>query len=274
MNWELTPGNLYRILPRYHGLPYHPWSIGQNNIGININMIKTQVTFNVTNCVVSMFSKFLKKLETCFISENVLISVNQVSYYLNAHACFCLSIWTTYHSLQLVTFERRYGTVNMIRSQINIFLTLLVHWIEKQWHDGVKRVMIGFQHNNMTGFAHLDSPTISELLFAGLRASQIDPRYHFKAWHHHPHPSAAKQVTTNIPMLGWHLSFPTTVKSKQNLWNTVKRMDYGRQFPNFGGEELRALKMLNFVKFGLRQTPIFRGAYCCNDNEANAMKEI
>ena len=98
---------------------------------------------------ISIIYKLLKKSLELFFSwllfKNMLYSVNQMSYYWKAQG---FSFPTIRHSLKSVTFERRYGTVNVVRSLIKCdscaesrsSCLVLPHWLCTEWKP---RMMMG-----------------------------------------------------------------------------------------------------------------------------------
>ena len=135
---------------------------------------------------------------------------------------------TICHSLKSVTYERRYGALNVVRSLIKCDICVasqssclvLPHWLCTEWKP---RMMMGNQHICNSNF---DFPRFTELL-AGYR-------------------------TSNCHKWGIILKLnPSPFRQQLNQYRIFEIQANGIQFSNFRGEEFWALTMLKSVTFDL-----------------------
>ena len=135
--------------------------------------------FRWADLYINSSQKSLEIVISWLSSENMLHSVNQKSYYSKVQVFFFL---TTCHSLKSVTYERRYGAVNVIRSLIKF--DICAKSDDHAWFcltDFVQSENQGWWR----GFSHLPfqfwlSPIYEAV--SGLSYKQLSQmRYHFKA---------------------------------------------------------------------------------------------
>ena len=115
----------------------------------------------------------------------------------------------TSHPLQLVTFERRYDTLNMVRSLTKPKCAKIQHF--ECWP---------FDPPFKVNLSEKDDHRIATQIMTGITHSNS-----FKCWLPHIDDAVGGQTHKQLTQIGYHfkaehLSLPTMIKSKQSLWHT------------------------------------------------------